>query len=516
MRYLLAVLAIALVAVLPACAMPVLAATHETMAPPFALRFDLNGNNMIEKSEVLQAIEEYLFYDDTITRSHVLEVIEIYLFEIPIQEQVAPPSLAEVAAQVMPAVVKIVNDETRGQGSGAIYKVDGQNGYIITNEHVVTRAATATVTVGNATDYEGTVLGVDADRDLAVVRICCNAAFPTADFGDSEELEIGDEVLAVGYPEDALIPKVIVHPGVVSATVTRGIVSAVRYDSDNDRELVQTDAPLNQGNSGGPLFAMDGTIIGIVTFGIRDTEGLNFAVLETTVQKHLATLEAGTSPAPGAPRLEFEFYPFAGPWPGHIHHEPDDLSIEIVETRFQAADAVVSARFHNPYDGSQNNFDYGFILRDDAENPSVAFVVHSDGIWEIRRSTDAGFQRVAGGTAPGLEARANWGNFLVAGVVGDWGWFRLNGQRLADSSGETLFNLGVGTHAGAVQLVTGFFTGDEQQGAETGFDSFLAEEIVTHRLVATTADAEKVIEAHRGQTEQEEPVQERELQSAER
>ena len=514
MRYLMAVLAISLALTLPGCVSPVIAATHDTMAPPFAAQYDTNGNNMIEKDEVIGAVIDY--FNGDITQEQIIDIIILYFSGGPIQEQAAPPSLADVAAQVMPAVVKIVNDEIQGQGSGAIYKVDGQNGYVITNEHVVRRAATVTVTVGNATDYEGTVLGVDADRDLAVVRICCNADFPTVDFGDSEELEIGDEVLAVGYPVDNLIPKVVVHPGVVSATVTRGIVSAVRYDSDNDRELVQTDTPLNHGNSGGPLFAMDGTIIGIVTFGIRDTEGLNFAILETTVQKQLKTLETGTPPTPGAPRYRFEFYPFAGPWPGHIHHEPDDGRIEEVSSRFQAADAVVSAWFHNPYDGSLHDFDYGLILRDNGQDPFVAFVVHSDGGWAISRSTSSGYQRVASGPAPGLITRAHWGNTLVAGVAGDWGWFSLNGQRLADSNGETFFRLGTGSHSGRVHLVTGFFTGSEQHGAETGFDSFLAEEIVTHRLVATTADAENLRDAYEAGKTQAMPAQEREILSTDR
>ena len=514
MRYLMAVLAISLALTLPGCVAPIIAATHDTMALPFAAQYDTNGNNMIEKDEAIGAVIDY--FNGDITKEQAIDIIILYFSGGPIQEQAVPPSLAEVAAQVMPAVVKIVNDETRGQGSGAIYKVDGQNGYVITNEHVVSRTSTVTVTVGNATDYQGTVLGVDANRDLAVLRICCNAAFPTVDFGDSEEMEIGDEVLAMGYPVDALIPKVIVNPGEVSATVTRGIVSAVRYDSDNDRELVQTDTPLNQGNSGGPLFATDGTIIGIVTFGIRDTEGLHFAVLETTVQKHLPTLETGTSPAPGAPRLEFEFYPFAGPWPGHIHHEPADGRTEVVNSRFQAADAVVSARFHNPYDGSLHDFDYGFILRDNRQDPLTAFVVHSDGEWYINRSTNSGYQQVASGLAPGLVTQANWNNVLVAGVVGDWGWFSLNGQRLADSNGETLFRLGTGTHSGVVGLVTGFFTGSEQDGANMGFDSFLAEEIVTHRLVATTADAEKLRDAYEAGKTQAMPAQEREILSTDR
>ena len=116
-------------------------------------------------------------------------------------------------------------------------------------------------------------------RDLAVVRICCDVDFSVADFGDSEQLRIGDQVFTVGYPVDSSIPrsdstqpKVIVDPNIVTATFTVGIVSAVRYDSENNRQLIQTDAPLNPGNSGGPLFALDGGVIGINTFTLKGTE----------------------------------------------------------------------------------------------------------------------------------------------------------------------------------------------------------------------------------------------------
>ena len=510
MRY--AILVLVMVLFIPACAAPVEASTTEAMTAPIAAQFDSNKNNMIEKNEAIDAVIAY--FNGEITKEQAIDIIILYFSGGPIQEQAAPPSLAEVAAQVMPAVVKIVNDDARAQGSGAIYKVEGQNGYVITNQHVVRGADTVTVTVGNTTDYQGVVLGVDIARDLAVVRICCKASFPSVGFGDSEQLQIGDEVLAVGYPVDALIPKdgqvqpkVIVNPGEVSATVTRGIVSAVRYDSENDRQLLQTDAPLNPGNSGGPLFSLDGGIMGINTFILRNTEGLNFAVLETTVQEQLTILEAGTSPGSSTPRLEFEFYPFAGPWPGHIHHKPDDGSIETIRTRFWAADAVVSARFHNPYAGTLHDFDYGFILRDDGENPFVAFVVDSTGTWNIRRRTATGYVTVATGRAPGLATGRGWSNHLYAGVVGDWGWFYLNGEPLATNTGATFFRLGTGTHSGAVKLLTGFFTGAEQHGAETKFEGFLADEVVTYSRLSTSADVERLVTAYKAQENSAVPVQ---------
>ena len=507
MRVLILVLALALL--IPACALPVEASTHEVAAPPFAARYDANRNNMVERGEAIAAVIDY--FNGVITKEQAIGVIVLYFTGGPIQEQVAP-NLAEVLSRVMPAVVKIVNDDAQAQGSGVLYKVDGSNGYLVTNQHVVRGAEEVTVTVGNTVDYVGTVLGVDIPRDLAVVRVCCDAGFPSVDFGDSEDLRIGDEVLGVGYPFDAFIPKdgqegqaqpkVIVNPGVVSATVTRGIVSAVRYDSENDRDLLQTDTPVNPGNSGGPLFALDGTVVGVITFTLRDTEGLNFAVLETTVQEQIPRLEAGTPLGPKGAGVEFDFIPFAGPWPGHIHHEPDDRRFESVSTRFGAADVVVSARFHNPYGGDLHNFDYGFLLRDDGRGSFFTFLVDSEGGWDIRRRTVEGDSSVdaglAAGIMSGLATEEGWSNHLLVGLVGEWAWFEVNGELLSGNFDETLFHVGVGSESGVVRLVTGYFLFGEQHGAATRFDGFLAEEIVTYGRVSTRADVERVVAAYRG------------------
>ena len=518
MRYLLVTLAISLMVFLPGCIAPVEASTHQAIADPFAAQYDANNNNLIDKDEAIAAITDYI--QGEITKEQAIAIFILYVNNTPIREQTSPPSITEVVAKVLPSVVKILNPELRAQGSGVIYRVDGQNGYIITNEHVVRTATKVTVTVGNKKDYEGTVLGVDAKRDLAVVRICCNADtnFRAVDFGDSEELEIGDDVLAIGYPVDSILPKdgeaiqpkVIVNPGEVSATVTRGIVSAVRYDSENDRELLQTDAPSNPGNSGGPLFALDGTVVGIITFGIGGfTEGLHFAIMETTVQKHLPTLEKGTPPGPGTYRREYIFRPFAGPWPGHLHHHPDDRRVESIRSRFQAEDLVVSARFYNPYDGGTHRFSYGFILRDNGHDPQIAFVLRSDKEWFIRRRTDDGWQPVVNGPAPNLSTKAGQSNFLRVGAVGNYGWIELNGETLTDGSDKTLFTLGTTEpYAGAVRLITGFFDGDTQRGAETRFDGFMAEEVIGYALLSTAADVERVRQTYQSETPRVMPAQE--------
>lgn len=206
------------------------------------------------------------------------------------------PDLATMIANVRPSVVRI--DTPSGLGTGVIFEVlpSENRTLVITNYHVIKGHSQVTVTVNDSTSYTGTVWGYDADRDLAVVSIN-GTGFQALDFGDTGDAPIGSEVVAVGYA--------LGIPG--SATVTRGIVSAMRYESDVDRWVIQTDAPINPGNSGGPLLSSVGEILGINTYVVRSTgsgvpvEGFGFAVSEVTVQQELPSLKqesVGPFPTP--------------------------------------------------------------------------------------------------------------------------------------------------------------------------------------------------------------------------
>ena len=238
MRY--AILIIAIVLFIPACASPVKASTQDTLEPSIAAQYDANGNNIIDKDEAISAITDYLFGqgDNALTKAEVTEIITLYLFGGPItRKQVTQESLGDVIARVRPSIVKVKN--SIGQGSGVIHKTDAKYAYIVTNQHVVGHDETVTVTVKDTNSLEGEVLGVDAARDLAVVKIPCTDCTALA-FGDSENLRQGDTVVAVGYPRDRIqpkdTPKRIINPSSIS--VSTGIVSAFRYDSENDRQLV--------------------------------------------------------------------------------------------------------------------------------------------------------------------------------------------------------------------------------------------------------------------------------------
>lgn len=160
---------------------------------------------------------------------------------------------------------------SQGAGSGVIISKDG---YILTNNHVVDGAKEVTVTMANKKEYKAKVVGRDAKTDLAVLKVDAKKSFPSAALGDSENLKVGDWVLAIGNPFG------------LNHTVTSGIVSAKGrvigagpYD-----DFIQTDASINPGNSGGPLFNMRGEVVGINTAIIPQGQGIGFAIPVNTAK----------------------------------------------------------------------------------------------------------------------------------------------------------------------------------------------------------------------------------------
>ncbi|WP_407875798.1 Do family serine endopeptidase [Qipengyuania nanhaisediminis] len=198
----------------------------------------------------------------------------------------APASFADLTEQLQPAVVNIATRqsievnrnpfagtpfaelfnrrggnqpqrrEAQSLGSGFIISADG---YVVTNNHVITpdnraRLEEITVTMPDGTEYEADLVGADAQSDLAVLKIRADRNFPFVEFGDSSQTRVGEWVVAIGNPFG------------LGGTVTSGIVSAVYRNTGQggayDR-YIQTDASINRGNSGGPLFDMRGNVIGI-------------------------------------------------------------------------------------------------------------------------------------------------------------------------------------------------------------------------------------------------------------
>ena len=187
-------------------------------------------------------------------------------------------SLQEIYAACIPSVVSISTD--CGSGTGVVLS---QNGYLVTNAHVVDGAKTIRVRLTDDREFTARILGMDDVSDLAVLDIDATDLTP-ARFGDSDSLRVGDSVVAIGDPLGAQF----------HGTMTNGIVSAINRDvttGGRTLTLIQTNAALNSGNSGGPLINCYGQVIGINTMKISTfvdnagVEGLGFAIPSTTVKE---------------------------------------------------------------------------------------------------------------------------------------------------------------------------------------------------------------------------------------
>ena len=168
----------------------------------------------------------------------------------------------------------------RGLGSGFI--IDPK-GIIVTNNHVVAEADTITVVLENGDEYEARLLGRDEKADLAVLRIDADRDLPFVEWGDSDKVEVGDWAVAIGNPFG------------IGITVTAGIVSARGRDlhSGPYDDFIQVDAPINRGNSGGPLFNQQGEVVGVNTAIFSPTGGnvgIGFAIPSNQAREIVAEL----------------------------------------------------------------------------------------------------------------------------------------------------------------------------------------------------------------------------------
>ncbi|WP_171174073.1 DegQ family serine endoprotease [Ruegeria sp. HKCCD8929] len=168
------------------------------------------------------------------------------------------------------------------QGLGSGFILD-EAGYIVTNHHVVDGANTVTVRLNDDRSFEAEVIGTDPLTDIALLRIDAGNTLPAVEFGDSDAIRVGEDVVAVGNPFG------------LSSTVTTGIVSAKgRNISEGPyAEFLQTDAAINKGNSGGPLFNMEGEVVGVNSAIYSPTGGsvgLGFAVTSNIVETIVADL----------------------------------------------------------------------------------------------------------------------------------------------------------------------------------------------------------------------------------
>ena len=203
-------------------------------------------------------------------------------------------SAADIYKKVAPAVVMVstksvqsVNgwfqQETEGMGSGFIINNDG---YILTNYHVIDGAKEVTVTLSDGQEVTASVVNYDSDQDVAMIKINQDIEVPgVVELGDSDALQPGEEVLAIGNPLSKEL----------SSTLTKGIVSALNRSIETETgvstNLIQTDTAINSGNSGGPLINTKGEVIGINTLKASDgAEGIGFAIPINDVKEKIDSL----------------------------------------------------------------------------------------------------------------------------------------------------------------------------------------------------------------------------------
>ncbi len=173
------------------------------------------------------------------------------------------PAIAKAANGSIVTIITAANDKPIAQGTGFLVSADG---VIVTNYHVIETGNLAVVKFPDDTAFpvDG-VLAVDKVRDLAIIKIH-GKTFRTLALGDSDDIQVGEEVVAIG------------NPLLLESTVSNGIISGVRTSKEQGGKFLQTTAPISPDSSGGPLFNMRGEVIGINTLYLKGGENLNFAI----------------------------------------------------------------------------------------------------------------------------------------------------------------------------------------------------------------------------------------------
>ena len=202
-----------------------------------------------------------------------------------LQNQEGELTVPEVRQKLSPSVVFILNDaeaEYGIYGSGTGFIIDAE-GFILTNEHVIREDSVVHVVLEDGAVLLGDVVGWSKPYDLAIVKVR-QSGFSAVTLGSSGSMQIGESVIALGYPK-------AFTTDIESISTTAGIIS--RNRTINGLTYLQTDAAINKGNSGGPLVNLHGEVIGIITYGLLDSQGIAYALDIEEAKSIIPQMKAG-------------------------------------------------------------------------------------------------------------------------------------------------------------------------------------------------------------------------------
>ena len=379
----------------------------------------------------------------------------------PVRQQIDAADVAELARS---SVVEIYND--LGTGTGWIYRVDTDGvAWVLTNEHVVRGAETVRVRLsGVRSAQKATVVGVDDIRDLAVVTVCCNSRWEALPSVSTTNVRVGSEVAALGFPGDRVG---------LDISVTTGVVSSFGFHDETRSWLIQTDAALNPGNSGGPLFNHQGRVIGVVSARVHPFlgENIGFAIAMRTVEEELEYLEkdamviANPTTTPlRVPTRVASAVQHTGT-SGELVHDPYYRRIGCAENRYDATviseDSINSAAFVRFEVPDVQQWSIGFVYHDIGGNSDAATFIWSDGpettfarYWARRNGQverDPPSERISESV---LRSGLNELSFRTSS---DGSFLRLNDETVIEVPASLLIR-----RNGRSQLCIGFHSGEDE------------------------------------------------------
>jgi serine protease Do len=257
-----------------------------------------NGNTSTSNNTHATKVANVAYNVSSSTTEAIKKVSDAVVSVINYQKTSASNSLDDLFGNSSSDDTTTGEEKAVGEGSGVIYKKDGETAYIVTNNHVVDGASSLEILLSNGKKIKGTLVGKDAYTDLAVIKISAKDVTDVAEFGDSSKLTVGEPAIAIGSPLGSQYANTATE-GIISS-LSRQVIMKNESNETVNINALQTDAAINPGNSGGALINVKGQVIGINSSKISATdsatggvsvEGMGFAIPSNDVVNIINKLE---------------------------------------------------------------------------------------------------------------------------------------------------------------------------------------------------------------------------------